>query len=96
VPHLHSAFICLEYPVSFKGFVSTGSKLVDKASSLVPESVPRPVAKAGIAVFGALFVWGLIQKVSILPFYAINLLSTSKVGETLLSPDSHVQSMPYP
>ncbi|GAX73982.1 hypothetical protein CEUSTIGMA_g1432.t1 [Chlamydomonas eustigma] len=44
------------------GFVSAGSKLVDSASSLVPESVPRPVAKAGITVLGILLVLGLIQK----------------------------------
>ncbi|KAG1666531.1 hypothetical protein FOA52_014428 [Chlamydomonas sp. UWO 241] len=46
-----------------KTVLSTGNKLIDTVSDWVPESVPRPVARGGVAVLGALFVFGLIQKV---------------------------------
>lgn len=47
----------------FAAAISTGTKLVDQAAGLVPESVPRSVAKGGVALLGTLFVFGLIQKV---------------------------------
>ena len=45
------------------GIVSTGSKLVESASDLVPQSVPRPLAKGGVAIVGGLIIFGLVQKV---------------------------------
>jgi len=36
---------------------------VESAASLVPESVPRGVAKGGVAVAGALVVFWILQKV---------------------------------
>jgi hypothetical protein len=43
--------------------ISVGKGLVDSASELVPESVPRPVAKGGVAVAGGLVAFWLLQKV---------------------------------
>jgi len=43
--------------------LSIGRGLVDSASDLVPASVPRPVAKGGVAVFGVMVVFWLLQKV---------------------------------
>jgi hypothetical protein len=36
---------------------------VDSASDLVPASVPRPVAKGGVAVVGVMLAFWLLQKV---------------------------------
>jgi hypothetical protein len=36
---------------------------VDTAAGWVPDSVPRPVAKAGVAVVGGLIVLSIVQKV---------------------------------
>jgi hypothetical protein len=43
--------------------VKVASGLVDTATEWVPESVPRPVAKGGVAVVGGLIVFSLVQKV---------------------------------
>lgn len=42
--------------------LATGKGLVESAASLVPESVPRPVAKGGVAVVGGLLAFTLLQK----------------------------------
>lgn len=44
--------------------MDVGRNLVDSASDLVPSSVPRPVAKGGVAVAGVLIVFWLMQKVT--------------------------------
>jgi hypothetical protein len=43
--------------------VRVGRGLVDSASELVPESVPRPVAKGGVALVGVMLAFWLLQKV---------------------------------
>eukprot|EP00955_Chlamydomonas_euryale_P112138 366113-Chlamydomonas_euryale.AAC.9 len=43
--------------------ITTGTKLIDSAADFVPQSVPRSVAKGGVALLGFVFVFGLIQKV---------------------------------
>jgi len=48
---------------SSSGVLSTGNKLVDSATSLVPTSIPRPVAKGGVAALGGLILLGLVQQV---------------------------------
>ena len=45
------------------GVITAGTRLVEQASDFVPASVPRPVAKGGVALLGGLFVFGLVQKV---------------------------------
>lgn len=45
------------------GIVTAGTKLVENASQLVPSSIPRPVAKAGVAIAGGVFIFGLVQQV---------------------------------
>ncbi|GFR50406.1 hypothetical protein Agub_g12623 [Astrephomene gubernaculifera] len=45
------------------GAIKAASGLVDKATELVPESVPRPAAKAGVTIAGVMFVFWLLQKV---------------------------------
>jgi hypothetical protein len=43
--------------------VGTGSKVAESLASVIPESVPRPVAKAGVVgVVGIIGFW-LVQKV---------------------------------
>jgi hypothetical protein len=37
--------------------------MVNTAADWVPASVPRPVAKGGVALVGGLIVFGLVQKV---------------------------------
>ncbi|KXZ54872.1 hypothetical protein GPECTOR_4g944 [Gonium pectorale] len=37
------------------GAIKTASGLVDKATDLVPDSVPRPAAKAGVTIAGIMF-----------------------------------------
>ncbi len=44
------------------------SSAVDSVADLVPESVPRPVAKGGVAVVGALVAFGLLKQVMALCF----------------------------
>jgi hypothetical protein len=45
------------------GLVGTGSKVADSLASVIPESVPRSVAKAGVVgIVGILGFW-LVQKV---------------------------------
>jgi hypothetical protein len=39
--------------------------VVDAAADLVPESVPRPVAKGGVAVAGGMIAFWLLQKVCV-------------------------------
>jgi hypothetical protein len=46
------------------GAIKTANGLVDKATDLVPESVPRGTAKAGVAIAGVMFVFWLLQKAS--------------------------------
>lgn len=46
-----------------KGLVEAASGLVDSAASFVPENVPRPAAKTGVAVAGVLLTFWLLQKV---------------------------------
>lgn len=46
-----------------QGAVDTGSKLVDQVTEFVPDSVPRPVARTGVAVGGGLIAFWLLQKV---------------------------------
>lgn len=48
---------------TIKGIVSAATGLVDGAANLVPESVPRPAAKTGVAVAGVLITFWLLQKV---------------------------------
>lgn len=43
--------------------MKVGGGIVDAAADLVPESVPRPVAKAGVALAGAGVAFWLLQKV---------------------------------
>ncbi len=45
------------------GAIRTASGLVDKAADFVPETVPRPAAKAGVAIAGVMVVFWLLQKV---------------------------------
>eukprot|EP00898_Chlorokybus_atmophyticus_P004278 jgi/Chlat1/4851/Chrsp31S04881 len=40
-----------------------GKTGVDFATNLVPEAVPRPVAKAGVALVGVSIVWSILQSV---------------------------------
>eukprot|EP00775_Hariotina_reticulata_P002018 gene2018-biopygen3522 len=42
--------------------IQTGVGLVESAANLVPESVPRPIAKGGVAVAGALLAFWALQK----------------------------------
>lgn len=44
------------------GLVNAASGLVDSAASFVPENVPRPAAKTGVAVAGVLVTFWLLQK----------------------------------
>lgn len=37
---------------------------MDKAADLVPESVPRPAAKAGVSIASVMVVFWVLQKVS--------------------------------
>lgn len=48
---------------SCTGIVAAGNKLVDSGASLVPESVPRPVARAGVTVAMSLFAFGVLKQV---------------------------------
>jgi TATA-binding protein-associated factor len=43
--------------------LKVGGGLVDAAADMVPPSVPRPVAKAGVALAGAGVAFWLLQKV---------------------------------
>jgi hypothetical protein len=43
--------------------ISAGQGFVESASNLVPESVPRPVAKGGVAVATGLVAFWILQKV---------------------------------
>lgn len=45
------------------GIVAAGNKLVDSGAGLVPESVPRPVARAGVTVALGLFLFGVLKQV---------------------------------
>ncbi|KAG2435784.1 hypothetical protein HXX76_006980 [Chlamydomonas incerta] len=45
------------------GAFKTASGLVDKAADLVPESVPRSTAKAGVTVASVMFVFWVLNKV---------------------------------
>jgi hypothetical protein len=47
------------------GALEISSNLVNSAADLVPASVPRGVAKGGVAVLGGLVVLGLLQKVRV-------------------------------
>ena len=58
---LHSSIHSI--PDDPAGLVSAGGKLLESASNLVPQSVPRPVAKGGVAVVGVFLIFGLLQKV---------------------------------
>jgi hypothetical protein len=54
---LYAPLLCLAAAID----VAKG--IVDSAASMVPESVPRPVAKGGVAVAGGLIAFWLLQKV---------------------------------
>lgn len=43
--------------------LEVGGNLVESAANLVPESVPRGVAKGGVAVAGVLVAFWVLQKV---------------------------------
>jgi hypothetical protein len=43
--------------------LEVGGNLVESAASLVPDSVPRGVAKGGVAVAGVLVAFWVLQKV---------------------------------
>eukprot|EP00198_Chlamydomonas_reinhardtii_P002616 XP_001691952.1 SNF2 superfamily protein [Chlamydomonas reinhardtii] len=45
------------------GVFKTASGLVDKAADLVPDSVPRSTAKAGVTVAGVMFTFWVLNKV---------------------------------
>lgn len=45
------------------GVIEMGKGLVESAADLVPQSVPRPVAKGGVALGGALVAFWILQKV---------------------------------
>ncbi|KAG2451243.1 hypothetical protein HYH02_003850 [Chlamydomonas schloesseri] len=45
------------------GAFKAASGFVDKAADLVPESVPRATAKAGVTVAGVMFVFWVLNKV---------------------------------
>lgn len=55
--------LALCYP-SNPDVLEVGGSLVNSAANLVPESVPRGVAKGGVAMFGALVAFWVLQKVS--------------------------------
>eukprot|EP00879_Flechtneria_rotunda_P015376 GHRR01016075.1.p1 GENE.GHRR01016075.1~~GHRR01016075.1.p1 ORF type:complete len:163 (+),score=48.14 GHRR01016075.1:268-756(+) len=42
--------------------IQTGKGFVESAANLVPESVPRPVAKGGVAVAGVILAFWVLQK----------------------------------
>lgn len=44
--------------------LDVGGNLISSAADLVPDSVPRGVAKGGVAVVGVLAVFWVLQKVS--------------------------------
>lgn len=46
-----------------QGVVDLGRSTVDTVASWVPESVPRPVAKGGVAVVGGLVIWTILTKI---------------------------------
>lgn len=48
---------------SHVGVFKTASGLVDKAADLVPDSVPRSTAKAGVTVAGVMFTFWVLNKV---------------------------------
>lgn len=43
--------------------LEVGANLVESGANLVPDSVPRGVAKGGVAVVGVLAVFWILQKV---------------------------------
>jgi len=43
--------------------IDVGKGLVESAANLVPESVPRPMAKGGVALAGGIIAFWLLQKV---------------------------------
>jgi hypothetical protein len=43
--------------------IQAGVGLVESAANLVPDSVPRPIAKGGVAVGGVLLAFWALQKV---------------------------------
>ncbi|EFJ48606.1 hypothetical protein VOLCADRAFT_104657 [Volvox carteri f. nagariensis] len=45
------------------GAIKAANGLVDKATDLVPETVPRPAARAGVAIASVMFIFWLLQKV---------------------------------
>lgn len=45
------------------GFVGTATGLVESVSNMVPETVPRPAAKAGVAIVGGLLLFTLLKQV---------------------------------
>ena len=49
--------------VGVAGVISAGQGFVESASNMVPENVPRPVAKTGVAVATGLVAFWVLQKV---------------------------------
>ena len=48
----------------FAAAIDVGKGLVESAANLVPESVPRPMAKGGVALAGGIIAFWLLQKVN--------------------------------
>lgn len=49
--------------VGIAAVISAGQGFVESASNMVPENVPRPVAKTGVAVATGLVAFWVLQKV---------------------------------
>lgn len=58
-----STFLHQLLVLTLADLVKIGSSVVESAAELVPSSVPRPLAKVGVAVFGVSIVFWLLQKV---------------------------------
>ncbi|PNH08545.1 hypothetical protein TSOC_004892 [Tetrabaena socialis] len=55
---------------ALSGVVKSVSGMVDKATDMVPESVPRPAAKAGVALAGVMVVFWVVSGVVTLALFA--------------------------
>jgi hypothetical protein len=54
---------CNKFTIVTTAVISAGQGFVESASNLVPENVPRPVAKGGVAVATGLVAFWVLQKV---------------------------------
>jgi hypothetical protein len=55
--------LCYKFKTVTPAVISAGQGFVESASNLVPENVPRPVAKGGVAVATGLVAFWVLQKV---------------------------------